>query len=1089
MGSSGHEVKVRLTVKGAKEDSDLRVVEVKGEEGVSMQFLFNLLLASDDANLSLDEMVGSSAWLTISTSEGDRYVHGMISRLQQRDTDSGRHHTFYQATLVPRAWRLRLRKDCRIFQNMNAKEIIASILKEEGITHKFHGKDTIPKRVYCVQFRESDWAFISRLLEEDGYFYYFEHKLKEEKTDQNPGEGLDKATPEHILHIGNNFQHHKDIPGENRIPFHGASGGVAGQEHIYRFFYGQAVRSGKVTLDDYNYEKPALDLTSASAGEKNKKLEVYEYPGDYQTKEEGKRQAELRWEAIEATRKQGEGQSTCPRLVAGHYFMLDKYARKELNGKRFLLTRIHHTAEPAPDDEGLSVGQLQRDTTYYNDFHCIPRKVPFRPLRRTPRPRIIGVQTAIVQAVSGEIDSQLLGEVHVKFHWDRRKDRPEVSGKQLTCRIRVAQYWAGPAYGAMYIPRKDHEVIVEFIDGDPDRPIITGRVYNGLNVPPYPLPQDQTISTIMSHSSPEGSGFNEIRFEDKKGKEEFFTHAERTQNEIVKASQHTSVGGGRYLTVGKDHVEQVDGESTHKVAGDRTVKTEADYQLDAGASIKEKAKSNVTLKASGGYLLAQAGGPAALVGAKAMVSGEKGGVSINGKPNVDIKGAATVTVDGAGAVDILGGDVHIDGGNIHLKGTNIFLDGNVFIKGGLVDIVGSPLLLNCGGVGAQGGMGAIISGPPGGEDPGDGLAGVGAKDRAGRSKKPGGGEQPGGEKPTTAGGKKPTTPGGEKPTTPGGERPRKETASLLVWVGWHNTPQGPVHGATVTLSGPTKKTGTTNKSGFIQFDNLQAGDYIINAMGTRSDGSSMGKGSDSKTLSVGKLTKTAITLREVPSKAGRAVIKVSVTLRFPDGTTQPGVGVIISLQGPTPGQKTTTSGSETFSRCAPGSYTVVGSLTDQWGNLLSDSKKVTVADGETANAALVLTVTKMPTKTVVTKEVYMRYERHESMGLRGPQEKPYVLRYDWVVLKTSTGETAPEHTIAGIKVSDSGMLRVQYQTTIDPTDFGAHANVEYRTCEYSYTPPAVPPPPASMGVNLPPTGQGVRAQYAMGTKKKPPSAV
>jgi type VI secretion system secreted protein VgrG len=550
--SSAHEVKVSFVIQGL--DKELRVVSLSGDEGLSTLFLFHVELACEDSGLSMDSVVGKEGCLTLSSREGDRTLHGMVGRLQQRETrrEGSWSFTFYRLTLVPKAWQLRHRVDCRIFQKKTVKEIVSGILDGAHVKYKFHSSGEEPRtREYCVQFRESDWAFVSRLLEEEGYFYYFVH-----------GESG------HELQIGCDFQHHRDIPGEDVVPFHVRDGLVTGQEHIFSFFYGQAMKSGRVTLEDFNFEKPGLELMTSTSGSLDEKLEVYDYPGRYQSQEEGRRQAKLRLEAIEATRRQAEGESSCPRLVAGHYFVLDGYERQELNGQRFLLTRVHHEAGPAG---GASVGEgvLDRAISYSNRFTCIPRAVPFRPRRRTPKPRITGVQTAIVQTETGEIDTRELAQVHVKFHWDRR----EGTDKQLTCWIRVAQIWAGGAWGALVMPRKGQEVIVEFEDGDPDRPIITGRVYNGRSVPPYLLPRDQTMSTLMSRTSPGGGGFNEIRFEDKKGQEELFTRAQLDQNEIVLRNQSTNVGGKRELAVGGDHVEEVKGESAHRVTGDRTVKT------------------------------------------------------------------------------------------------------------------------------------------------------------------------------------------------------------------------------------------------------------------------------------------------------------------------------------------------------------------------------------------------------------------------------------------------------------------------------------------------------------------------------------
>ena len=588
--SSSNDVLVSFAVQGLELAQDFHVLQFQGQEEISRLFRFDLMLAADSADVAFDKVVGRMAVLTLTGARGARYVHGLVAAFQLRD--KGRRFTVYQATIVPLAWRLKHRTDCRIFQKKNIQQIIDKVLSDGKVEHKFHlkGGKAPPTREYCVQYRESDWSFVARLLEEEGFFFFFENLQQK-----------------HVLHMGNDYNVHPPIAGEAVVPFHAPDTTTPGEEHISSLFYQEQVRSGSVTLNDFNFEKPNLDLKAPKPGKRDADLEVYDYPGLYEVPERGATLADIRREESEALRALGEGQSDCTRLSCGHHFTLDGYYRKGLNKKRFLITRVSHRGEKHQD---LEAGAVSNRIRYSNAFHCMPRKTPFRPLRITPRPRVEGCQTAIVVGPSTEeIYTDKHGRVKVHFHWDRLGQRNEHS----SCWVRVSQLWAGKSWGAMFIPRIGHEVIVDFLEGDPDRPIIIGRVYHAQNPVPHTLPANKTQSTIKSDSSLGGGGSNEIRFEDKKGKEEVYLHAQKDYDLVVENDRTSLVKHDRKETVVNDQSVTVQNNRSLAVtnASSHTAKT---ILLQASESITLKVGSSVVvlkpseLTINGGAVTASADG-------------------------------------------------------------------------------------------------------------------------------------------------------------------------------------------------------------------------------------------------------------------------------------------------------------------------------------------------------------------------------------------------------------------------------------------------------------------------------------------------
>lgn len=588
-----------------------------GQEGVSKLFNFNVRLASENRSIKFEDIVGKNATIKILLPDGsERYLNGIFNTFSQggssmlEDAQNPTTFTYYYATFVPWLWFLTRTSDCRIFQDKTVPEILETIFSERGFTdfkNRLQGK--FEKREYCVQYRETAFNFVSRLMEEEGIFYFFEHEA-------------DK----HTLVLADKPSEFKPCPLQDMVSYKSVVGQDREEDMISEFTITNEVRAGQYTVNDFNFENPTLDLTTNVGGGGDKKFEIYDYPGEYKTKGEGERLVGIRVDEESALRVIITGESTCRGFVSGFRFDLRDHYRRDLN-KAYVLTSIFHAADLGTNWHSNEGGDGQE--SYRNSFQCIPHPTPFRPTRRTPVPVVHGTQTAIVVGPAGEeIYTDKYGRVKVQFHWDRIGQYNETS----SCWIRVSHLWAGKGWGAINLPRIGQEVIVDFLEGDPDQPIITGRVYNGESMPPYKLPDEQTKSTLKSYSSKGGGGFNEIRLEDKKGSEQVFIHAEKNQDNrvkndslewvgkdrhlIVKGDQFENVGGDKHLTIKGNQNEKVDGTVSLKAGMDLQQKIGMNYALDSGMEVHIKAGMSVvieagamlTLKVGGNYVNINPGG-------------------------------------------------------------------------------------------------------------------------------------------------------------------------------------------------------------------------------------------------------------------------------------------------------------------------------------------------------------------------------------------------------------------------------------------------------------------------------------------------
>lgn len=554
-----NERKMRVSVSGLGPD-DLLLTGFTATDAVSRLFRYELeMVAETRHRIAFDQVLGRSVTvhLRLPDESAETHLNGLCVRFSQRDRDST--FTRYRAEIAPDVWRLTRSTKSRIFQRKTVPEILGQILEGIAVTWRLEG--SYEPRDYCVQYRESDFDFASRLMEEEGISYHFEH------TDGK-----------HEMVVGDSPIAFRELAGESSFVYEELAGGVRADDRIWDWEKAQELRAGKVVLWDHTFELPhkhleaeSIILDTVKAGQETHKLrlpgtesmELYDWPGGYAQRFDGigktggeqpaelqkvfsdnRRVAAIRMEQETVPALEVRAKSNVRHLVPGHTFHL----RRHFAGAdgQYLLLSVTQTASLAGDYRS-GKGAL----TYGNSFTCMPAALPFRPPRVTPRPFVRGTQTAVVVGPPGEeVFTDRYGRVKLQFHWDREGHRDEDS----SCWIRVGTLWAGKQWGAIHIPRIGQEVLVDFLEGDPDQPIVVGSVYNPETMPPYPLPEQKTRSGLRSHSSLRGgpANFNELRFEDKKGSEEILLHAERKLTTEVEWDESREVGGGRATTIVKD---------------------------------------------------------------------------------------------------------------------------------------------------------------------------------------------------------------------------------------------------------------------------------------------------------------------------------------------------------------------------------------------------------------------------------------------------------------------------------------------------------------------------------------------------------
>ena len=617
----GNDARFLFEISGVS--AELLVVRFDLVEGVSVPYDLSVELACDD-EVKMDDALGKEAFLTLSGDGGDRHVHGVVDRFEH-EGQRGR-FGLYRARVVPYIHWLSLEQDCRIFQNQSVPDIVKRILQDSGLPSDrfdFRLKESYGPVEYCVQYRETDLDFVSRLLEEEGIFYFFEHDDRK-----------------HLLVFADGPVAYKEIAGESAVTYNFSQGLAPKEECVYRFSFTRQVRSGKVTRRDYNFEKPGLDLTSPEQAKVHGKLEVYDYPGRYEEPDRGKRLSRVRLEESMTYYEVAEGESTCVRLVPGFKFSLTDHERSEYDREYFLTRVTTHGEQPQSLQEVSGTGS--GGFSHSNRFTAIPASVPFRPARVTPRPVVKGIQTATVTGPKGEeIYTDKYGRVKVQFHWDREGGRDEKS----SCWVRVASTFAGGQYGSIFTPRIGHEVVVDFLEGDPDRPLITGSVYNADQMPPYALPDEKTKSTTKTNSTIGGKGYNELRFEDKKGSEEVYLQGEKDWTILIKNDKNQVIGNCETLDVGKNRTKTVGVDQRETIGANKTIAVGGNHQETIGG--------NMGLGVGGMKSETVAINSAETIGgAKELTVGGAYAVTVGGAMNTAVGGALAEEVGGLKSVTV-----------------------------------------------------------------------------------------------------------------------------------------------------------------------------------------------------------------------------------------------------------------------------------------------------------------------------------------------------------------------------------------------------------------------------------------------------
>lgn len=566
----------------------LILADMGGSEELGRLFDYELQLTSDDPAIDLNQLLGKPMGLSVQQGLGSwRHFHGIVARCSQ-SVDQGQFAS-YRVTLRPWLWLLTRTSDCRIFQHQSAPQIIKQVLRDLGFSDF---EDSLSRnyreREYCVQYRETSFDFVSRLMEEEGIYYFFRHEQER-----------------HVLVLADAYGAHQKAPGYESVPYYPPDGQHRERDHINDWHLAQEVQPGSLELNDYDFQRPSARIDVRSAMPRPHQggdYPLYDYPGAYEQSQDGEHYARTRLESLHSLHERVELRGNARGLGSGHLFSLDNFTRQDQN-REYLIVAARYYVHQERLESGGGGGAAQ----FESNLSCIDAQQSYRPMSSTLRPIVKGPQTAVVVGPAGEeIWTDQYGRVKVHFHWDRH----DQSNENSSCWIRVSQAWAGKNWGSMQIPRIGQEVIVSFLEGDPDRPIITGRVYNAEQAVPYDLPGNATQSGMKSRSSKGGSpaNFNEIRMEDKKGAEQLYVHAERNMDSVVEQNQTLSVGISRVktvgmvetVTIGQDRLRSVRHRDILLVGGNKRDSVAGDYVMDAGDKIRLVCGDSVVeLKADG----------------------------------------------------------------------------------------------------------------------------------------------------------------------------------------------------------------------------------------------------------------------------------------------------------------------------------------------------------------------------------------------------------------------------------------------------------------------------------------------------------
>ncbi len=666
--ASARRVSVHSGIGGGK----FTVHSVAVSEALGRPFEMRIELESREGGLALDDMLGQEVTVELAIdSGGPRYWHGLVAAVRQL---SYLQAWAYELRVVPWLWMLSRRSDVRIFQDQSVPEIVKKVFADAKFADFEDAlQGSYPKREYCVQYRETDLNFVQRLLEEEGAYYFFKHERSR-----------------HVLVLADALGSHAAYPGTKKTPYFASGTGATWAEaHVSEWQIARDLTAGKYVHQDFFFAQPSADLAANEvkpAKHPHGALAMYDYPGRYvalaagdqvpgQSPEDisrqGSRLAKVRLEELQAQRARVAGQGQLPGVATGYLFTLGgdgksgDHPRADQN-REYLVLGTHFLMTPPGESSGAGSGGTEELSV---TFDALPSDMAFRPARVTPKPIVQGPQTAVVVGPAGDdINTDKFGRIKVQFPWDRVGARNEKS----SCWVRVAQAWAGAGYGAYFLPRIGHEVLVAFLEGDPDQPLVVGSVYNGENKTPFLLPDEKTRSGIRTRSANGGDGGtrNELVFDDKKGQELFLVHAEKDLTVEVENNEdhHTQ----------KDRKVAVDGEDSEKVGKSQKVDIGKDQTITVGAKFALTATDEITLTTGQSKIVMKSDGTITISGMK---------ISIQATDTLSGQGAQ-IKFDGDAKFNVSAPMIGASGQNVSVSGTMLSLSGSgtATLSGGMIMI-------------------------------------------------------------------------------------------------------------------------------------------------------------------------------------------------------------------------------------------------------------------------------------------------------------------------------------------------------------------------------------------------------------------
>lgn len=604
-------------------------------EDLGRLFRLDLDLLSTEQDIRFEDILGQNITVRLTLPNGnERYFNGFVTQFRLEGSVDDYHH--YSMTVHPWLWFLTRTSDCRIFQTMTVPDIVKTVFRDHGFTDFEESLGSYRIWDYCVQYRETDFNFVSRLLEQEGIYYFFKHENNK-----------------HTLVLSDSISAHAPYPGYESLPFYPPDDHPRPmEEHIYDWNVTQEIKPGTYALNEYDFTAPKANLHVKSSILRNHAyadMEIYDYPGEYPDAGNGETYARARIEALQTDQEIAHAQGNAMGLAVGSLFELANYPRTDQNREYLIVSAIHQMES----DAFISGGASGTGPQYTCSFTAISSRNPYRSAQTTPKPAIQGIQTAVVVGPAGdEIHTDPYGRVKIQFHWDRYGKHDENS----SCWVRVSHPTAGKGWGAVQIPRIGQEVIVEFLEGDPDRPIITGRVYNNDNMPPYGLPAGGMVSGMKSNSTPGGGGYNEMSMNDTKGEEKVTIHAQFDMD--------TTVENDQTLTVHNNRTTTIDVDDTETVSGNQTINIGVDQKETIGSNKTESIGANETRTIGKNKTETVTINTAETIGvAKELSIGGAYQVSVGAAMNETVIGAKAEEIGAVKSVNVGGNSSENIGGN------------------------------------------------------------------------------------------------------------------------------------------------------------------------------------------------------------------------------------------------------------------------------------------------------------------------------------------------------------------------------------------------------------------------------------------